>query len=168
MTISDQPANNDINDQIESIDREIESLKAHISDNNYMKPEEEEDIEKLVELGIKFGELCAKRDNNQGIPDGFILVKKESISSFYQDNEEPENCCNKEADFDALGDCIEHDEIMIVNKHTSANISTEKLFGAWGVTKTPNGLTSKFMVFKSEKEAEDAIAEAHSHSIFRK
>jgi len=96
----------------------------------------------------------------QAVPEGFVLVEKEKINTWYQDDNEPENFCNSIDALDSLGDCIDHDEIMIVNKHTQAHLSTEKLYGAWGVIETSYGTRWKFKLFNTEDEAKSAIVEA--------
>lgn len=97
---------------------------------------------------------------SQAVPEGFVLVPKDKISHFYQDNDEPENFCNSSNDWDCLGDGIDKDQIMIVNKHTQANISTEKFYGAWKLIETSYGTRWKFELFKSESEAKQAMLEA--------
>ena len=67
----------------------------------------------------------------QAVPEGFVLVPKDKISHFYQDNDEPENFCSNESDFDCLGDCIDLGEIMEINKFTQAHVNKEILFGTW-------------------------------------
>lgn len=67
----------------------------------------------------------------QVVPEGFILVPKENISCYWQDNDEPENFCSNESDFDCLGDCIDLGEIIEINKFTQAHVNKEKLFGTW-------------------------------------
>ena len=67
----------------------------------------------------------------QAVPEGFILVPKENISCYWQDNDEPENFCSNESDFDCLGDCIDLGEIMEINKFTQAHVNKEILFGTW-------------------------------------
>ncbi len=67
----------------------------------------------------------------QAVPEGFVLVPKENISCYWQDNDEPENFCSNESDFDCLGDCIDLGEIMEINKFTQAHINKEILFGTW-------------------------------------
>ena len=63
-------------------------------------------------------------------------------------------------DWDCLGDGIDKDQIMIVNKHTQANISTERFYGAWKLIETSYGTRWKFELFKSESEAKQAMIEA--------
>ena len=67
----------------------------------------------------------------QVVPKGFVLVPKENISCYWQDNDEPENFCSNESDFDCLGDCIDLSEIMEINKFTQAHVNKEILFGTW-------------------------------------
>lgn len=100
----------------------------------------------------------------QAIPEGFVVVPKDKISHFYQDNDEPENFCNSSDDWDCLGDGIDKDQIMIVNKHTQANISTERFYGAWKLIETSYGIRWKFELFKSESEAKQAIIEAQEQA----
>ena len=40
----------------------------------------------------------------QAVPEGFVLVPKENISCYWQDNDEPENFCNSSNDWDCLGE----------------------------------------------------------------
>lgn len=101
-----------------------------------------------------------KKAKAQAVTEGFVLVPKENISCFWQDNDEPENFCNSSNDWDCLGDGIEKDQIMIVNKHTQAHISTEEFFGVWKLIETSYGTRWKFELFKSEFEAKQAMLEA--------
>lgn len=96
----------------------------------------------------------------QAVQEGFVLIKADNVNSFYQDDNEPENFCNSCDDLDTLGDLIDRDEIMTVNKHTSAHISTEKFYGAWGVIETSYGTAWKFKLFNTEDEAKAAMIEA--------
>ena len=51
---------------------EIEGLKQKLSEDHYMNPEQEDELEELIAQAIKFGELCAKRDAKaQAVPEGF-------------------------------------------------------------------------------------------------
>lgn len=67
----------------------------------------------------------------QAVPEGFVVVPKENIFCYWQDNDEPENLCSNESDFDCLGDLIDLGEIMEINKFTQAHVDKEKLFGTW-------------------------------------
>ena len=98
----------------------------------------------------------------QAVPEGFVLVPKENITHFYQDNDEPENCCLDASGFDSLGDCIDDGEVMLVNKFTQANISKQQMFGAWCAC-DPKPLTrfiKEFKLFDTQEEAEKAMIEA--------
>ena len=109
-------------------------------------------------------EIESLKAKSQAVPEGFVLVPEDKISHFYQDNDEPENFCNSSNDWDCLGDGIEKDQIMIVNKHTQANISTEKFYGAWKLIETSYGYRWKFELFESESEAKQAMIEAQEQS----
>ena len=80
---------------------------------------------------INFGWKVWQAAKAQVVPEGFILVPKENISCYWQDNDEPENFCSNESDFDCLGDCIDLGEIIEINKFTQAHVNKEKLFGTW-------------------------------------
>lgn len=68
----------DIQETIDIRYEEIEGLKQKLSEDHYMNPEQEDELEELIAQAIKFGELCAKRDAKaQAVPEGFVLVKKE-------------------------------------------------------------------------------------------
>ena len=116
-------------------------------------------------------QLCAKAKQAEidelkaqvaQVPEGFVLVPKENITHFYQDNDEPENCCLDASGFDSLGDCINDGEVMLVNKFTQANISKQQMFGAWCAC-DPKPLTrfiKEFKLFDTQEEAEKAMIEA--------
>jgi len=80
-----------------------------------------------IDQGWKLWQTAAA----QAVPEGFVLVPKENISCYWQDNDEPENFCSNESDFDCLGDCIDLGEIMEINKFTQAHVNKEILFGTW-------------------------------------
>jgi hypothetical protein len=57
---------------------QIEGLQQKLSEDHYMTPDQEEELEQLITQAIKFGELCAQRDaKSQAVPEGFVLVPKE-------------------------------------------------------------------------------------------
>lgn len=67
----------DIQETIDIRYEEIEGLKQNLSEDHYMNPEQEDELEELIAQAIKFGELCAKRDAKaQAVPEGFVLVSK--------------------------------------------------------------------------------------------
>ena len=94
---------------------------------DYENPYENSDTALAFNL-FKKGWQAAKAN---AIPDGFVVVPKENISCYWQDNDEPENFCSNESDFDCLGDCIDLGEIMEINKFTQAHVNKEILFGTW-------------------------------------
>ncbi|MCU4364681.1 hypothetical protein KTG70_05720, partial [Acinetobacter variabilis] len=102
--------------------------------------------------------LRAKRDAKaQAVPEGFVLVEKSKVRTWYQDDDEPENFCNSESDLDCLGDCLDDDNIIAVNIHESAHISTRKVFGVWK-SNSPTDIHSKFILVDSHEEAEKIVA----------
>lgn len=81
-------------------------------------------------MKAEINELKAKLEVAQ-VPEGFVLVPKEKLSVFWQDDDEPENIVSDESDFNSLGDCIDLGDVMTIKKHTQANIETETLYGTW-------------------------------------
>ena len=70
----------DIQETIDIRYEEIEGLKQKLSEDHYMNPEQEDELEELIAQAIKFGELCAKRDAKaQAVPEGFVLVEKTKL-----------------------------------------------------------------------------------------
>lgn len=99
-----------------------------------------ENVYELIEWDEEYSEALNEINSSwctwqaakaQAIPDGFVLVPKENIFCYWQDNDEPENLCSNESDFDCLGDWIDLGEIMEINKFTQAHVNKEKLFGTW-------------------------------------
>ncbi|WP_257223081.1 MULTISPECIES: hypothetical protein [unclassified Acinetobacter] len=102
--------------------------------------------------------LRAKRDAKaQAVPEGFVLVEKSKIHTWYQDDDEPENFCNSESDLNCLGDCLDDDDIIAVNIHESAHISTRKVFGVWK-SNSPTDIQSNFVLVDSHEKAEEIVA----------
>ena len=65
----------DIQETIDIRYEEIEGLKQNLSEDHYMNPEQEDELEELITKAIKFGELCAKRDAKaQAVPEGYVLM----------------------------------------------------------------------------------------------
>jgi len=91
--------------------------------------------------------------------DGYKLVPVADINEFYQDDVEPEIFCEHESDFDSLGDCTELDEIMIVNKYTSARLKKETLYGVWCKCekKAPYFKETEFKLFSNKDDARKAM-----------
>ena len=99
-----------------------------------------ENVYELIEWDEEYSEALNEINSSwctwqaakaQAVPEGFVLVPKENISCYWQDNDEPENFCSNESDFDCLGDCIDLGEIIEINKFTQAHVNKEKLFGTW-------------------------------------
>ena len=102
--------------------------------------------------------LRAKRDAKaQAVPEGFVLVEKSKVRTWYQDDDEPENFCNSESDLNCLGDCLDDDDIIAVNIHESAHISTRKVFGVWK-SNSPTDIQSNFVLVDSREKAEEIVA----------
>ena len=99
---------------------------------------------------------CAK-SKAQAVPEGFVLVEKSKIRTRYQDDDEPENFCNSESDLNCLGDCLDDDDIIAVNIHESAHISTRKVFGVWK-SNSPTDIQSNFVLVDSREKAEEIVA----------
>lgn len=75
----------DIQELIDFKYEEIEGLKLNLSEDHYMNPEQEDELEELIAQAIKFGELCAQRDAKaQAIPDGFVLVERENLAMIFE------------------------------------------------------------------------------------
>ena len=99
-----------------------------------------ENVYELIEWDEEYSEALNEINSSwctwqaakaQAVPDRFVLVPKENIFCYWQDNDEPENLCSNESDFDCLGDLIDLGEIMEINKFTQAHVNKEKLFGTW-------------------------------------
>ena len=104
----------------------IKNLKAFYMEDWNLTEEERDDLDNLVSRIV-----AVIKAEAQAVPEGFVLVPKENISCYWQDNDEPENFCSNESDFDCLGDCIDLGEIMEINKFTQAHVNKEILFGTW-------------------------------------
>lgn len=105
---------------------------------------------------INFG-WSAWQAKAQAVPEGFVLVEKSKIRTWYQDDDEPENFCNSESDLNCLGDCLDDDDIIAVNIHESAHISTRKVFGVWK-SNSPTDIQSNFVLVDSREKAEEIVA----------
>ena len=139
----------------ENVDVSSIKFKVGSASEGYESPDME--FGKLIDLALKGLEEAKTQ-----VPEGFVLVPKENITHFYQDNDEPENCCLDASGFDSLGDCINDGEVMLVNKFTQANISKQQMFGAWCAC-DPKPLTrfiKEFKLFDTQEEAEKAMIEA--------
>ena len=54
---------------------EIEGLQQKLTEDHYMNPEQEDELEELITKAIKFGELCAQRDAKAQAVPKWISVK---------------------------------------------------------------------------------------------
>ncbi len=98
------------------------------------------------------------KDHN--LPKGSVLIVEDQIKTMWQDNEEPENCVNKEKDFNCLGDCLDIEDIISITKQRYAYISAEKVYGTW-VAKFEAGelkkIISSLVVKKNVKKLSKVI-----------
>lgn len=129
------------------------SIKFKIGNTEEGYESEDLDFGKLIDLALK--EL--EEVEVQAVPEGFVLVEKSKVRTWYQDDNEPGNFCNSESDLDCLGDCLDDDDIIAVNIHESAHISTRKVFGVWK-SNSPTDIQSKFILVDSHEEAEKIVA----------
>ena len=116
------------------------------------------EVKKLYEADfIELATVDKEPAKAQAVQEGFVLVEKSKVRTWYQDDDEPENFCNSESDLDCLGDCLDDDDIIVVNIHESAHISTRKVFGVWK-SNSPTDIQSKFVLVDSREEAEEIVA----------
>ena len=92
----------DIQETIDIRYEEIEGLKQNLSEDHYMNPEQEDELEELITKAIKFGELCAKRDAKaQAVPE-------KTVKLHLVWNENKDECVgfldSKDARYTATGD----------------------------------------------------------------
>lgn len=121
------------------------------------------DAEKIQDTyGAYFADLI-NRDwqaaTAQAVPEGYVVVPTTNVHTFYQDDDEPENCCNDESEFDSLGDGLDDGDIMTVNKITLAQIPSGKFYGTWVV----DASNRKFELFGSYAEVKQAIKAAQEN-----
>lgn len=116
----------------------------------------EKKIEKLVS-GLIFSWKAWKEAKASAVPDGYVLVEKSKIHTWYQDGDEPENIANSADDIECLGDVLDGDEIMEVNVYESAHISKKTVFGVWK-SNSPTDIESNFVLVDTYEEAEEILA----------
>ena len=143
----------DIQETIDIRYEEIEGLKQNLSEDHYMNPEQEDELEELIAKAIKFGELCAKRDAKaQAVPEGFVLVPVKEIKTWYLDDsegiyrEDPEWLCD-----------IPVGEVVEVEHRVSYELDQDPVFAAiqWDEENSDVGY---YETFKSKVEAEKVAA----------
>ena len=110
---------------------DVQKIKELALANGFSLKEQASGNMDLHSYVYEFANAIEQAVKAQAVPDGFVLVPKENISCYWQDNDEPENFCSNESDFDCLGDCIDLGEIMEINKFTQAHVNKEILFGTW-------------------------------------
>lgn len=94
------------------------------------------------------------------VPKGSVLVLDSEIETFWQDDEEPENCVNKERDFNNLGDCLDIEDITSITKRHVAYLAASKVYGTW-VTKLEAGELKKDYFFVGSREECEEIVETN-------
>jgi hypothetical protein len=94
------------------------------------------------------------------VPEGSYLVTESEIDIFWQDDEEPENCVNKERDFNNLGDCLDIEDITSITKRRVAYLASSKVYGTW-VTKLEAGELKKDYFFVGSQEECEEIVETN-------
>ena len=102
----------DIQETIDIRYEEIEGLKQKLSEDHYMNPEQEDELEELIAQAIKFGELCAKRDAKaQAVPEGFVEKTESNTHHYFKLKDWDEWTC-----IDGIKDAItsDHDINAIV------------------------------------------------------
>ncbi|MDH2636072.1 hypothetical protein QDS01_14225 [Acinetobacter nosocomialis] len=95
------------------------------------------------------------KDHN--LPKGSVLIVEDQIKTMWQDNEEPENCVNKEKDFNCLGDCLDIEDISSITKQRYAYISAEKVYGTWVAKFEAGELKKDYFFVGSQKECEEIV-----------
>lgn len=110
--------------------------------------------QELESLKAQLEELEAELLKHQS--DDYVLVKKDKIDVFWQDDDEPENFCSREEDLNVLAEACDVGDIMVINETHTAHIKTEKLFGV--VVHGTDGL--KLKVFDNYADAHKAMIEA--------
>ncbi|MGM7339689.1 hypothetical protein ACOI3M_07360 [Acinetobacter baumannii] len=95
------------------------------------------------------------KDHN--LPKGSVLIVEDQIKTMWQDNEEPENCVNKDKDFNCLGDCLDIEDIISITKQRYAYISAEKVYGTWVAKFEAGELKKDYFFVGSQKECEEIV-----------
>lgn len=145
------------------IQEERESFEQFCIDTFLMCPasgcfkREQDDVEFYEDVDThRLWHLWQLKAKAQATPEGFVLVEKSKVHTWYQDDNEPENFCNFESDLDCLGDFLDDDDIITVNIHESVHLGTRKVFGVWK-SNSPTDIQSKFILVDSRAEAEEIV-----------
>ncbi|AZP31369.1 hypothetical protein KWE42_16860 [Acinetobacter pittii] len=98
------------------------------------------------------------RAKAQAVPETHVLVEKSKISKWWQDADEPENFASTEEQLIALiaESEIYTDDMLVVEKHVQAQLSTQKLYCVYQITNKETGL-AEIKVCKSKSEAEEIL-----------
>jgi hypothetical protein len=92
------------------------------------------------------------------VPDTHVLVEKSKISTWWQDADEPENFASTEEQlFGMIAESeIYIDDMLVVEKHVQAQLSTQKLYCVYQITNKETGL-AEIKVCESKSEAEEIL-----------
>lgn len=122
---------------------------------------EDDQVFFMIEQARQLWEFWNKaKDHN--LPKGSVLIVEAGIKTMWQDNEEPENCVNKEKDFNCLGDCLDIEDIISITKQRYAYISAEKVYGTWVAKYEAGELKKDYFFVGSQKECEEIVKENKS------
>ncbi|MGS4225843.1 hypothetical protein ACOAMD_07905 [Acinetobacter baumannii] len=117
---------------------------------------EENQVFFMIEQTRQLWEFWNKaKDHN--LPKGSVQIVEDQIKTMWQDNEEPENCVNKEKDFNCLGDCLDIEDIISITKQRYAYISAEKVYGTWVAKFEAGELKKDYFFVGSQKECEEIV-----------
>ncbi|MFW1769806.1 hypothetical protein [Acinetobacter baumannii] len=117
---------------------------------------EDDQVFFMIEQARQLWEFWKKaKDHN--LPKGSVLIDEDEIKTMWQDNEEPENCVNKEKDFNCLGDCLDIEDIISITKQRYAYISAEKVYGTWVAKFEAGELKKDYFFVGSQKECEEIV-----------
>ncbi|WP_180031720.1 hypothetical protein [Acinetobacter sp. YH12245] len=95
----------------------------------------------------------------QAVPEGFVLVEKAKIKTWFQDDDEPENFCSEESEIADLADPYETGEIIKINRIEDCVISVTPLYGTWKIDRIDQegDVHRSFVLCDSYYEAEKVI-----------
>jgi hypothetical protein len=104
------------------------------------------------------GAWMAWQAKAQAVPDTHVLVEKSKISTWWQDADEPENFASTEEQlFGMIAESeIYIDDMLVVEKHVQAQLSTQKLYCVYQITNKETGL-AEIKICESKSEAEEIL-----------
>jgi len=143
----------DLNQELENFDAYF--LKRH--GELPLDPTSEEYANKSY-LKHEMFKAWKERAKAQVVPDTHVLVEKCKISTWWQDVDEPENFASTEEQLIGLiaESEIYIDDMLIVEKHVQAQLSTQKLFCVYQITNKETGL-AEIKICESKSEALDIL-----------